>query len=80
LRIGLAQPHPGLQDFLARQGGLEILADRDGQTLVSLAGGAAERAALLAALVREGFAVSEFGADAGNLEDVYFARVKARSP
>jgi ABC-2 type transport system ATP-binding protein len=77
LRIGLAQPHAGLQDFLARQPGVEILGDNDGQTLVSLAGGAAERAALLAALVRDGFAVSEFGASAGNLEDVYFARVKA---
>lgn len=77
LRIVLAQAHAGLQDFLKRQPGLELLADKGDQVLVSLAGGAAERAALLTALVSEGFAVAEFSPDADNLEDVYFARVKA---
>jgi ABC-2 type transport system ATP-binding protein len=77
LRITLARPHSGLKDFLQRQPGLEVLADEDTQILVSLAGGAAERAALLAALVQGGFAVAEFSPDTGNLEDVYFARVRA---
>ena len=77
LRIVLAEPHDGLKDFLRQRSGVEILADSEGQTHVSLEGGPAERAALLAALVRDGFAVAEFTPDVSNLEDVYFARVKA---
>jgi hypothetical protein len=42
---------------------------------VSLAGGAPERAALLAALIGAGFAVSEYAPDTHALEDVYFSRV-----
>ena len=76
LRIVLAQPHAGLKDFLERQPGLDILSDKDAEMLISLKGDAGTRAALLTALVREGFAVSEFSPDVSNLEDVYFARVK----
>ena len=76
LRITLASRHQGLRDFLTCQSGIEILDSTDAGALVSLPGGDAERASLLALLVREGYAVSAFGEDASNLEDVYFARVK----
>jgi ABC-2 type transport system ATP-binding protein len=76
LRITLAAPHQELKDFLAGQPGVEILESAEAGALLSLQGGAMERAALLAALVRQGFAVSAFGEDASNLEDVYFARVR----
>ena len=76
LRITLASRHQGLRDFLTRQSGIEILDSTDAGALVSLPGGDAERASLLTLLVREGYAVSAFGEDASNLEDVYFARVK----
>jgi ABC-2 type transport system ATP-binding protein len=75
LRIALATPRDGLAAVLAQQGAkvLEAGADR---ALVALGGGPGERAALLAALVRDGFAVSEFAADTQALEDVYFAQVR----
>lgn len=75
LRIALAAPREGLAGLLARHGArvLEAGADR---ALVALGGGAGERAALLAALVQGGFAVSEFAADTQALEDVYFAQVR----
>jgi ABC-2 type transport system ATP-binding protein len=76
LRITLASRHQGLRDFLTGQSGIEILDSTDAGALVSLPGGDAERASLLTLLVREGYAVSAFGEDASNLEDVYFARVK----
>ena len=76
LRIKLAAPRAGLKDFLAGQGA-RIENAGDAQALVALEGGAAERAALLAALVSAGFAVSEFSEDAKALEDVYFAQVKS---
>jgi ABC-2 type transport system ATP-binding protein len=76
LRITLATPHQGLKDFLAGQPGVEVLESADAGALLSLQGFAVERAALLAALVRRGFAVSAFGEDASNLEDVYFARLR----
>jgi len=76
LRIKLAAPRAGLKNFLAGQGARIENAD-DAQALVALEGGAAERAALLAALVSAGFAVSEFAEDARALEDVYFAQVKS---
>jgi ABC-2 type transport system ATP-binding protein len=76
LRIRLAAARPDLKDFLGAQGvGIEQ-ADAD-QALVTLEGGTAERAALLAALVRGGFQVSEFAEDARALEDVYFAQVNS---
>jgi ABC-2 type transport system ATP-binding protein len=74
LRIGLAAPNAGLKDFLAAHHA-EILDAKEDRALVGLAGGAAERAALLAALVQEGFAVSEFAEDVRALEEVYFAQV-----
>jgi ABC-2 type transport system ATP-binding protein len=74
LRIGLAASHAGLKDFLIAHGA-EILDAKEDRALVGLAGGSAERAALLAALVREGFAVSEFAEDVRALEEVYFAQV-----
>ena len=76
LRIRLASPRGELKDFLTRQGARIESADAE-HALVALEGGAAERAALLAALVGAGFAVSEFAEDAKALEDVYFAQVKS---
>jgi ABC-2 type transport system ATP-binding protein len=75
LRIALATARDGLADLLARQGAkvLEVSPDR---ALVALGGGAGERATLLAALVQNGFAVSEFAPDTQALEDVYFAQVR----
>ena len=78
LRIRLAAPRDDLKDFLAARGAT-VEEDDAQQALVTLEGGAAERAALLAALVGSGFAVSEFAEDARALEDVYFAQVR-KSP
>jgi ABC-2 type transport system ATP-binding protein len=76
LRIMLAVPRDDLRDFLTGQG-VEVAMVDDGRALVSLAGGAVERAALLSAMIDAGFAVSEYAPDSHALEDVYFARVKA---
>jgi ABC-2 type transport system ATP-binding protein len=76
LRVVLAAPHGGLEDFLAGHGAKVLQADNT-HALLSLAGGAAERSRLLAALVGGGFAVSEFAEEIRNLEDVYFAKVKS---
>lgn len=75
LRIALAVPHDGLQDFLTAQGAEVLKADAS-RALVGLAGGAPERAALLAALVQNGFAVADFAEETRNLEDVYFSKVR----
>jgi ABC-2 type transport system ATP-binding protein len=76
LRIALATPRDGLADLLAAAGA-KVLESGPDRALVALGGGAPERAALLAALVQGGFAVSEFAADTQALEDVYFAQVRA---
>ena len=78
LRITLAAPRDDLTDFLVARG-LIIAETAGNHALVSLDGGAGERAALLAALVQAGFAVSGFTEDARNLEEVYFSRVEGRS-
>ena len=76
LRIALAVPRDGLAEALARAGATVVESD-DGQAVAMLAGGAEARAALLAALVGEGFAVSDFTEETRNLEEVYFSRVKS---
>ena len=76
LRVRLASPRDDLKDFLAARGARIEEADAH-QALVALDGGAAERAALLAALVGAGFAVAEFAEDTKALEEVYFAQVKS---
>jgi ABC-2 type transport system ATP-binding protein len=75
LRLSLAAPREGLADFLSRQPGVAVIETDATGALVTLGGGAPERAALLAALVGAGFAVSAFAEDARALEDVYFAQV-----
>lgn len=76
LRIALAEPRDGLQEFLASQSTQVLQADNS-RALVALAGDVTERAALLAALVHAGFAVSEFGEEKTDLEDVYFSKVRS---
>jgi ABC-2 type transport system ATP-binding protein len=76
LRIRLAVPRADLKDFLAGQGIGIVEASAD-QALVSTATDAAQRAALLKALVQSDFAVTEFAEDTRGLEDVYFAQVKS---
>ncbi|HEU0095034.1 MAG TPA: hypothetical protein VFQ52_01170, partial [Rhizomicrobium sp.] len=78
LRIVLAIARDGLADLLARQGAKVLEAGPD-RALVALGGGAGERAVLLAVLVQNGFAVSEFAPDTQALEDVYFAQVRTRA-
>ena len=78
LRITLAAPRDDLKDFLAGRG-LTVAEAAGDHALVSLDGGAVERAALLTALVQAGFAVSGFAEDARNLEEVYFSKVEGRS-
>jgi hypothetical protein len=73
LRIALASPRDDLKGFLAAQGVAVAEASAD-RALVTMTGGAGERALLLAALVRAGFAVAEFAEDARALEDIYFAQ------
>jgi ABC-2 type transport system ATP-binding protein len=73
LRIRLASPRLDLRDFLTGQGAKVVEASGE-QALVGLEGGAPKRAALLAALVQSGFAVTEFAEDMRGLEEVYFAQ------
>jgi ABC-2 type transport system ATP-binding protein len=75
LRIVLASARADFKTFLA-QAGADLIEADEARALVSLTGGPAEHAALLAALVQGGFAVASFAADAHSLEDVYFAQVK----
>jgi len=77
LRIVLASPREGLGEFLQRQAGVAIVEIDRMQVIVTLKGDAVERAALLSALVRDGFAVASFSEDVRNLEDVYFAQVRS---
>jgi len=77
LRIVLASPREGLDEFLQRQAGVAIVEIDRMQVIVTLKGDAVERAALLSALVRDGFAVASFSEDVRNLEDVYFAQVRS---
>ena len=74
VRVTLAAPQPGLAEALARAG-VEVMESSDRHAVAMLAGGAQARSRLLAALVGEGFAVSDFTEDARNLEEVYFSRV-----
>ncbi|HKD47366.1 MAG TPA: ABC transporter ATP-binding protein [Rhizomicrobium sp.] len=75
LRIALAAPDDRLKDFLAGQSGIEVFqADASGARVI-WQGGVEGRAALLQALVRAGFAVSDFGEDRHALEELYFARI-----
>lgn len=76
LRIRLARPQEGLAAFLTGQGAGIAEAD-DLHAIVILEGGDDARAALLAALVKESFAVSEFAEDAQALEEAYFKRVQS---
>jgi len=74
LRIALAAPHDGLGAALEAAGAQVIQADAQ-SARVTLAGDASARAALLAALMAQGFAVSDFTGEDRDLEDLYFARV-----
>ena len=73
LRIVLAAPHEGLEDFLNGQG-VQVLEAKADQAVVSMAADARARARLLAALIGAGFAVADFTEDARALEDVYFSQ------
>ena len=77
LRIVLAHAKEGLADILKAHGA-EVLEAGPDRAVVTLAGEADGRAALLAALVAAGYPVSEFTEDTQALEEVYFARVKGR--
>jgi ABC-2 type transport system ATP-binding protein len=76
LRIRLVRPQEGLAAFLTGYGAGIAEAD-DLHAVVTLEGGDDTRAALLAALVKEGFAVSEFAEDGQALEEAYFKRVRS---
>jgi ABC-2 type transport system ATP-binding protein len=76
LRIRLARPQEGLAAFLTGRGAGITEAD-DLHAIVTLEGDDEIRAALLTALVKEGFAVSEFAEDAQALEEAYFKRVRS---
>jgi ABC-2 type transport system ATP-binding protein len=77
LRVVLAVAKDGLADFLKGHGAQVLEAGPD-RAIVTLAGEAEARAALLAALIAAGYPVSEFAHDNQALEDVYFARVRGR--
>lgn len=78
LRIRLAGPQDGLEDFLKKEG-VQIVEVSADHAFVSASAEAAQRAALLQKLVQAGFAVVEFAEDTRALEEVYFAQVKASS-
>jgi len=77
LRIRLALPREGFEDFLAAQGAKIVESGAD-QALVDAPTDIQARARLLAALVGAGFAVADFTEDARALENVYFARTGGR--
>jgi ABC-2 type transport system ATP-binding protein len=78
LRIRLAGPQDGFEDFLKREG-VQIVDVSADHALVGASAEPAQRAALLQKLVQAGFAVVEFAEDTRALEEVYFAQVKASS-
>ena len=77
LRVVLAEARDGLADVLKAHGA-EVLEAGPDRAIVSVAGEAAGRAALLAALIAAGYRVCEFTEDTQALEEVYFARVRGR--
>jgi len=77
LAVALAAPRDDLAAALRALTGRDpIAADARSATIV-VDGGEAARAALLAALVGQGFAVSSFGVAAANMQDIYLASVRA---
>jgi ABC-2 type transport system ATP-binding protein len=78
LRLKLASAREGLEDFL-KQRGAQVLESGPDRAILVLAGDAAARAALLAALVGAGFAVAEFAEDTQGIEDVYFSRIGGKT-
>jgi ABC-2 type transport system ATP-binding protein len=78
LRLKLAAPHEGLEDFLKAQGA-QVLETGPDRAVLVLAGDATARAALLAALVGAGFAVAEFTEDTQGIENVYFAKIGGKT-
>lgn len=79
VRIVLAAPRADMAGALARAGATVLESD-DRHAVATMTGGAEARSALLAMLVGEGFAVSDFTAETRNLEEVYFSKVKPRAP
>ena len=77
MRLKLAAPKAGLEDFLKAQGA-QLVESAPDHAIVTLAGDEQARAALLAALVGAGYAVSEFAPDTQGLEEVYFAQLGGR--
>ena len=65
-----------MAELLAAQGAGVVESD-DVHAVATLEGDDSARAALLGALVKDGFAVSEFGEDVQALEDAYFKRVQS---
>jgi len=78
LRLKLATAREGLEDLLKAQG-VQVLEAGADHAVVTLAGEADARAALLAALIAAGYPVCEFTGDTQGLEDVYFAKVGGRT-
>lgn len=74
LRVRLHRPDAGLRAALDRADVSALSIDADGARFV-FAGGAAERAALLARLVDAELPVCAFGEDAESMQDAYLARL-----
>jgi len=77
LRVVLADAREGFADFLKAHGA-EVLETGPDRAVVTLAGEADARAALLAALIGAGYRVCEFAPDTQALEEVYVARMRGR--
>lgn len=76
-RLALATPDERLAAFLAARPEVTQLVADQSRASFDLAGGVAEAAALLRALVDAGFAVADFAEEAAGIQDI-FKRLGAR--
>ena len=79
VRIGVAGPEPKLRAFLAQVDGVRVLEVEDTAALITMPAGVEGRAALLAQLMTEGFAIAEFAVERKRLEDAYFEEMGGKS-
>jgi ABC-2 type transport system ATP-binding protein len=79
LRIQLASARSDLAAFINRQNGVDVMDSTDFQVTFRFMGNAAARVRLLRVVMAEGFDVISFGEAPRQLEEAYFAGVKARA-
>jgi ABC-2 type transport system ATP-binding protein len=76
IRVKLARPHEPLQDALTALSGIRVMECNALDALLAIAGGAAEQAEVLRALVNAGVPVAEFAEEHENLHQSYLRTVQ----